>query len=185
MVAIELDQMIVQVLWNKDNILMQIPHFTKEIVEQCESYNGDGPIESILISSTLMMSEMVCYSFSMKKMANIAVFCDSYPNVDVSYEIQDADDAIVGDPVENCETLERDMDEEDIDEDTLEQIGVILAPYNPKEKREGCWTVIGDTTTNTLHSLKHVGLHHTQKNQTQVSWYPTKLGTIIPLCFFK
>ncbi len=162
--AMELSQMVVQGLWNKDNILMQIPHFTKEIIQRCENHDGEEPIESVFDILSLdddLRNDLL--QLPDDKMADVAVFCNSYPNVDVTYEIQDPDDVTAGDPVEISVTLERDMDEEDMDEEELSQIGTVSAPLYPKEKKEGWWIVVGDTTTNTLHSLKRVSLNRTQK----------------------
>ena len=91
------------------------------------------------------------------------VFCNSYPNVDVSFEVQDPDDVTAGDPVELIVTLERDIDEEEMDEEEISQLGVVSAPLYPKEKKEGWWIVVGDTSTNTLHSLKRISLSQSQK----------------------
>jgi len=162
--AMELSQMVVQGLWNKDNILMQIPHFTKEIVHRCENHDGDEPIESVF--DILSLDDDVrndLLRLPDEKMADVAVFCNSYPNVDVTYEVQDPDDVTAGDPVEISVTLERDIDEEDMDEEELSQLGTVSAPLYPKEKKEGWWIVVGDTSTNTLHSLKRVSLNRTQK----------------------
>lgn len=162
--AMELSQMVVQGLWNKDNVLLQIPHFTKEIVQRCEDYDGEEQIESVF--DILSLDDDVrndLLRLPDDKMADVAVFCNSYPNVDVSFEVQDPDDVCAGDPVEVIVTLERDIDEEEMDEGELDQLGVVSAPLYPKEKKEGWWVVVGDTSTNTLHSLKRISLSRTQK----------------------
>ena len=97
------------------------------------------------------------------KMADVAVFCNNYPNVDVTFDVHDADDVTAGDPVQITVKLEREIDEEDMDEEELSQLGVVSAPLFPKEKREGWWIVVGDTKTNSLLSLKRVSLQTTQK----------------------
>lgn len=161
--AMELSQMIVQGLWNKDNVLMQIPHFTREIVERCENYDGGEPIESVF--DILSLDDDVrndLLQLPDEKMADVAVFCNAYPNIDVTFKVQDPDDVTAGDPVELIVKLERDVDEEEMDEEEVNQIGLVSAPLFPKEKREGWWVVIGDTTNNTLYSLKRVSLHRTQ-----------------------
>jgi len=160
--AMELSQMIVQGLWSKDNVLMQIPHFTKDIIDRCEAYEGEEPIESVF--DILSLEDDVrndLLRLPDEKMADVAIFCNSYPNVDVSFEVEDPDDVTAGDPVEIRVKLEREIDE-DMDDEELEQLGVVSAPLFPKEKREGWWIVIGDTSTNTLLSLKRVSLQQTQ-----------------------
>ena len=160
--AMELSQMVVQGLWSKDNPLMQIPHFTKDIIQRCEAYDGEEPIESVL--DILSLDDDVrndLLQLSDEKMGDVAMFCNSYPSIDVAFEVHDPDDVATGEPVEITVTLERDIDEDDMDED--EELGIVSAPLFPKEKKEGWWIVVGDTQTNTLFSLKRVSLQASQK----------------------
>jgi pre-mRNA-splicing helicase BRR2 len=163
--AMELSQMVVQGLWNRDNVLLQIPHFSKEIIDRCAAYEGEDAIESVF--DILSLDDEVrndLLRLPDEKMADVAVFCNSYPNVDLSFEVIDADDVTAGDPVEVLVTLERELDEEEeMDEEELSQLGLVSAPLYPKEKREGWWIVIGDTSTNSLLSLKRVNLQRSQK----------------------
>ena len=165
--AMELSQMVVQGLWNKDNVLMQIPHFTKEIVDRCEAYQGEEPIESVFDILTLdddVRNDLL--RLPDEKMADVAVFCNNYPNIEVAFEVQDSDDITASDPVQISVKLEREVDDdEDDDEEEVDeaQFGQVQAPLFPKEKREGWWIVVGDTKTNSLLSLKRVTLQRTQK----------------------
>ncbi|KAL9184266.1 hypothetical protein ACHAXT_002352 [Thalassiosira profunda] len=164
--AMELSQMVVQGLWNKDNVLMQIPHFTKEIVDRCEAYQGEEPIESVFDILTLeddVRNDLL--RLPDEKMADVAVFCNNYPNIEVAFEVQDSDDITASDPVQISVKLEREIDDEDEDEEEVDetQYGKVAAPLFPKEKREGWWIVVGDTKTNSLLSLKRVTLQKTQK----------------------
>ena len=163
--AMELSQMVVQGLWNKDNVLMQIPHFTKEIVERCVSYQGEEPIESVFDILTLendVRNDLL--RLPDEKMADVAVFCNNYPNIEVAFEVHDSDDITAGDPVQISVKLQREVDDEDYDEEIDEtQFGKVAAPLFPEEKQEGWWIVVGDTKTNSLLSLKRVTLQRTQK----------------------
>jgi pre-mRNA-splicing helicase BRR2 len=162
--AMELSQMVVQGLWNKDNILMQIPHFTKEIIQRCEAYDGEEPIESVFDILTLdddVRNDLL--RLPDEKMADVAVFCNNYPNIEVAFDVQDADDIAAGDPVQITVTLEREVDEEDEDEIDESEMGKVAASLFPKEKREGWWIVVGDTKANSLMSLKRVNLLRRQK----------------------
>jgi pre-mRNA-splicing helicase BRR2 len=162
--AMELSQMVVQGLWNRDHVLKQIPHFTKEIIDRCDAYQGEESIESVFDILTLeddVRNDLL--RLPDDKMADVAVFCNNYPNVDVTFDVHDADDVTAGDPVQITVKLEREIDEEDMDEEELSQLGVVSAPLFPKEKREGWWIVIGDAKTNSLLSLKRVSLQMTQK----------------------
>ena len=161
--AMELSQMVVQGLWNKDHVLKQIPHFTDEIIKRCDAYQGEEPIESVFDILTLeddVRNDLL--RLPDEKMADVAVFCNSYPNIEVSYEVQDPDDVTAGDPVQVVVTLEREVDE-DMTEDELADLGAVSAPLYPAEKKEGWWVLVGDTSSNALHSLKRVNLVQKQK----------------------
>jgi len=159
--AMELSQMAVQGLWSKDNALMQIPHFSKAIIQRCDAFDGEEPIESVFDILTLdddVRNDLL--RLSDEQMADVAVFCNSYPNIDVNFDVQDSDDLVAGDPVQIIVKLEREIDdEEEVDEEEMKQLGVVSAPLYPKEKKESWWIVIGDTKTNSLLSLKRVSLH--------------------------
>ena len=162
--AMELSQMIIQGLWNKDNVLKQIPHFTDEIVQRCVNYKGEEPIESVF--DILSLEDDVrndLLRLKDDKMADVAVFCNNYPNIEVSYDVQDEDDVTTGDPVQIVVELERDIDEEDMTEEELADLGTVSAPLYPGEKKEGWWVVVGDLSSNTLHALKRVNLVRKQK----------------------
>lgn len=93
-------------------------------------------------------------------MADVAVFCNNYPNIEVSFNITDADDVTAGNPVQITVKLERELDE---DEDVnLTELGKVSAPLFPKEKKESWWVVIGDAKRNSLLSLKRVSLQQVQ-----------------------
>ena len=152
--AMELSQMIVQGLWNKDHPLRQIPHFTEDIVQRCLGYKGEDPIESVL--DILSLEDDVRNSLLQlpdEKMADVAVFCNNYPNIDIEYEVQDKDDVCSGDPVQITVKLERELDE-DLSEEELASVGKVSAPLFPEEKKESWWIVIGDASKNSLLALK-------------------------------
>lgn len=162
--SMELSQMVVQGLWNKDNVLKQIPHFTDVIVGRCLAYKGDNPIESVFDILSLdddVRNELL--QLSDDKMADVAMFCNSYPNIDVSFKVQDPDDVTAGDPVQVVVELGREIDEEEMDEDEMKNVGSVACPLFPGEKKEGWWIVVGDISTNTLLSLKRVNLHIKQE----------------------
>jgi len=97
-----------------------------------------------------------------EKMADVAVFCNNYPNIEVTFDVQDPDDITASDPVQISVKLEREVDEED---DSQEEsiLGKVAAPLFPKEKMEGWWIVVGNTKTNSLLSLKRVTLQRKQQ----------------------
>lgn len=46
-------------------------------------------------------------------MTDVANFCNSYPNVDIAFEVRDSDDITAGDPVTLLVTLEREGEDEE------------------------------------------------------------------------
>jgi pre-mRNA-splicing helicase BRR2 len=98
-----------------------------------------------------------------EKMADVAVFCNNYPNVEISFNVQNPDDVTAGDPVQIVVELKREVDEEEMTSEELADLGTVSAPLFPYEKKEGWWVVVGDTSSNALHSLKRVDLLQKQK----------------------
>ena len=162
--AMELSQMIVQALWNKDHVLKQIPHFTDEIIKRCLNYKGEEPVETVFDILTIdddVRNDLL--RLPDEKMADVAEFCNNYPNVEVSFEVQDPDDVTAGDPVQIVVNLEREVDVEDMTDEELADLGKVSAPLYPYEKKESWWVVVGDMSNNSLHALKRVSLVHKQK----------------------
>jgi len=162
--AMELSQMIVQGLWNKDHVLKQVPHFTDEIINRCINHKGEEPIESVFDILTIdddVRNDLLRLPDS--KMADVAVFCNNYPSIEVSFEVQDPDDVTTGDPVQVVVELEREVDEDEMDEEEIASLGTVSSPLYPEEKKEAWWIVIGDISSNTLHALKRVNLVQKQK----------------------
>mmetsp|Transcript_200 Transcript_200/g.509 ORF Transcript_200/g.509 Transcript_200/m.509 type:complete len:2147 (-) Transcript_200:47-6487(-) len=157
--AMELSQMIIQGLWSKDNVLKQIPHFSNEIITRCMNYKGEEPIESVF--DILSLEDDVrddLLRLEDEKMADVATFCNNYPNIEVFYEVEDKDDVTTGNPVQITVKLERDIDEEEMTEEELLELGTVSAPLYPIKKKEGWWIVVGDISSNTLHALKRIAL---------------------------
>lgn len=157
--TMELSQMLVQSMWNKDNVLKQVPHFTDEIITRCLAHSE--PVESVF--DILALDDEIRNQLLLlpsEKMADVAIFCNNYPSIEVSFQVQNAEDISSGDVVQIAVTLERE-DGDEMDDD-ISKIGSVCAPLFPAEKKEGWWLVIGDLQTNTLYSLKRVNLRQKQ-----------------------
>jgi len=151
--AMEISQMLVQGLWNKDHVLLQIPHFSPEILRRCANRQGEDPVESVF--DVLALEEDArndLLRLSEGEMSDVAVFCNNYPDLEVSPEVVDPDSIVAGDPAKIVVRLERDVEEEE------EDVDLVSAPLFPGEKREGWWIVLGDAKTNSLLSIKRVSL---------------------------
>jgi len=169
--AMELSQMISQGQWDKDSALLQIPHFTKEVVARCEA--SEDEIEGVFDIMSLeddVRNDLL--QMPPAKMAQVANFCNTYPNIDVNFEVQDPDDVKAGEAVTVVVQLEREDDE---DEDMSGQEFIAHTPRYPKKKAEGWWLVVGDTSNNTLLSIKRVSVKQKQTAKLEFA-APAEVG---------
>jgi pre-mRNA-splicing helicase BRR2 len=149
--AMELSQMIMQAMWDKDSSLLQLPHFDKELAAKCESKDVEGIFDLMELEDG---DRDKLLGFSPAKMSAVARACNRYPNVDLSFEVQDKDEIGEGDQVVILVELEREGDEAP---------GPVIAPHYPKRKDEGWWLVVGNVKKNGLVSIKRVPLQTRSK----------------------
>lgn len=107
-----------------------------------------------------------------KQMADVARVCNRYPSVDVSYEVEDADEITSGDSVVINVALQREADGS----------AQVHAPRFPKPKDEGWWLVVGDTATNSLVSIKRVMLQ--QKAKVKLDFVAPAVGVHKYMLYF-
>ncbi|CAJ2656231.1 unnamed protein product [Trifolium pratense] len=160
LLAMEVSQMLTQGLWGCDSMLLQLPHFTKDLARKCE----ENPGKSIETVFDLLEMEDVerreLLSMPDSQLLDIARFCNRFPNIDLSYEVLHNDTIRTGEDVTICVTLERDIDGKT-------EVGPVDAPRYPKAKEEGWWIVVGDTKTNLLLAIKRVSLQRKLKAKLQ------------------
>merc|ERR1711970_1271728 len=87
------------------------------------------------------------------QMADVARFCNRYPNIELAYEVQDKDDLHSG----SSGNIEVKLERED------EMGGPVIAPFFPTKREEGWWVIIGDPKTNELLSIKRLTLQQKAK----------------------
>lgn len=164
--AMELSQMVVQGLWaNKDSVLMQIPHFTRELAEKCEKHRRGGEdendseegIETVYDLMELEDEERdSLLKMPAQKMADVARFCNRYPNIDVDFHVPDAEQAATGNPVTVNIKLSREEQTEGLEEGA--GLGAVHAPLFPRQKTESWWLAIGEPNSNRLLAIKRFTL---------------------------
>ncbi|KPP72642.1 U5 small nuclear ribonucleoprotein 200 kDa helicase-like [Scleropages formosus] len=148
--AMELAQMVTQAMWSKDSYLKQLPHFTSEHIKRCT----DKGVESIFDIMEMEDEERTnLLQLTDTQMADVARFCNRYPNIELSYEVADKDSIKSGGPVLVLVQLER---EEEV-------TGPVIAPLFPQKREEGWWVVIGDPKSNSLISIKRLTLQQKAK----------------------
>merc|ERR1711997_104248 len=148
--AMELSQMITQAMWNKDSYLKQLPHFDQETIARCKEANVESifdimELEDDIRDQLLQLNE--------DEMADVARFCNRYPNIELEYSVKHKDSLSAGAPVNVEVRLERE------DEVT----GPVIAPFFPTKREEGWWVIIGDPKTNELLSIKRLTLQQKAK----------------------
>lgn len=148
--AMELAQMVTQAMWNKDLLLKQLPHFNNEIIKRCTEKKVETVFDILELDDDVRDRIL---QLNEAEMADVARFCNRYPNIELASEILDKDRIKSGLPVNVVVHLER--------ED--EVVGPIIAPFFPQKREEGWWVVIGDSKTNSLISIKRLALQQKAK----------------------
>ncbi|XP_072387732.1 U5 small nuclear ribonucleoprotein 200 kDa helicase [Diabrotica undecimpunctata] len=143
--AMELAQMVTQAMWSKDSYLKQLPHFNIDVVKRCTDKGVETVFDIMELededrSKLLQMTET--------QMADVAKFCNRYPNIELTYEVIDKDQIHSGSSVHVAVQLER--------EDEVS--GPVIAPFFPQKREEGWWVVIGEPKSNSLLSIKRLTL---------------------------
>lgn len=117
--AMELAQMVTQAMWTKDSVLKQLPHFNADIIKRCQE-KGVETVFDIMELEDSDRSRLL--QLTDQQMADVARFCNRYPNIDLNYEIVNEDKINSGSTVEVVVDLERE------DEVT----GPVVAPFFPQ-----------------------------------------------------
>jgi pre-mRNA-splicing helicase BRR2 len=163
--AMELSQMSVQAMWDRDSPLKQIPYFTSDVIKRCE---GKG-VESVFdIMDMEDQDRNEALQMNQRQLADVARFVNRYPNIDVGFEVADEDEIASGNVVNVKVQLEREWDDD-------VELGPVIAPFYPKKKDEGWWIVLGDTESKTLLAIKRVTLQ--QKLTVKLDFVAPKAGT--------
>ena len=98
--------LILQGLWERDSVLLQLPHFTKELAKKCQENPGKR------IETVFDLVEMEddgrrdLLQMSDAQLLDIARFCNRFPNIDLAYDILQSDDVSARENVTLQVTLE-------------------------------------------------------------------------------
>ncbi|KAG6330761.1 hypothetical protein ID866_8327, partial [Astraeus odoratus] len=145
--AMDLSQMCVQAMWETDSPLKQIPHFDPEVIKRCK----EAGIESVYdIMEMEDSNRNQLLQMDARQMRDVATFVNSYPTLDVSYELVKGD-YTAGVPITMLVSLARDADEDNPDDDQS-----AVAPFYPRKKMANWWVVIGEPSNRQLHVIKRV-----------------------------
>ncbi|CAD6448180.1 e3c46375-32a4-49fd-b501-acdc5ebb3dba [Sclerotinia trifoliorum] len=156
--AMEMSQMVVQGMWDRDSPLKQIPHFTPEVIKAA---NESGIKDIFEFMDAMDPSENPDYEALIKRLglsqtqlAQAAYFTNSkYPNIELDFEVEDPEEIVSGSPAYIKIKIVRDVDEDD---DSAEVDMSVHAPFYPAKKMENWWLVVGDESSKTLLAIKRV-----------------------------
>jgi pre-mRNA-splicing helicase BRR2 len=155
--AMEVAQMVAQGCWERDSPLLQLPHFTTDLAAAAakagvESVFDLTDMEDDARRELLQMSD--------QQLADVARFCNRYPDIEMEHALQGAAGAGAGDPVTVEVTLQRAQEGD---------AGPVDAARYPGRKDENWWLVVGDPTANTLLAIKRVKLGARWKGKLEFS----------------
>jgi pre-mRNA-splicing helicase BRR2 len=199
-----------QGVWaDRDNpVLMQVPHVDKAAAARLvalgsDKADGEGlePVETVFDLAAMDAAlRQRLLGLPSAKLADVASFCNRFPNIDVSYELRvrsprfpcmfdvhircpalnvllqlaSSGSAVPpGGDVSLGVVLERDAGTEGMTEGA--GIGAVHAPLFPRPKAEGWWLVVGEPRSNTILAIKRVTL--AQRADLQASSYVLRVAS--------
>ncbi|RPA76659.1 pre-mRNA splicing factor [Ascobolus immersus RN42] len=156
--AMEMSQMCVQAMWDRDSPLKQIPGFGEQEIEIATEAGINDILEFMDMMSPDNPSRndlLARLNLDGRKLAQAAKFTnEKYPNIaELEYEIEDEEDIHAGSPAYIKIHIERDLDDEDEDK---EVDMTVHAPFYPKTKIENWWLVLALPETKTLLAIRRV-----------------------------
>ncbi|GAM21299.1 hypothetical protein SAMD00019534_044740 [Acytostelium subglobosum LB1] len=148
--AMELSQMCTQAVWDNDSVLKQLPHMSSERLDACKKAGVESVFDLMGLEDK---SRNHLLNMSQKELEDVARVCYTYPDIEISYNVQEEGDLHAGGSVAVEVMVQREIDEDNANPETL---NVVYAPYYPKKKMGGWWVIVGDPKTNQLYSIKRL-----------------------------
>jgi pre-mRNA-splicing helicase BRR2 len=180
MSAMELSQMVVQAMWDRDSPLLQIPHFDSAVVATLAKHNikdVDEFMSAMDPSENPEQPKLVAaMGLSNRQLVEAANFTnEKYPSLEVEFQVEDKDEITAGEGAGLSVRITREMgDEEDEDEDAADQEidTTVHAPFYPVRKSENWWLVVAEEKTRSLLAIKRITIAK--------KVFATKLEYIVP-----
>ncbi|TGZ82009.1 putative pre-mRNA splicing helicase [Ascodesmis nigricans] len=158
--AMELSQMVVQAMWDRDSPLKQIPYFDDDRVKVANHSGISDIFEFMDAMSTPTSRDPLLKSLDLtpNQLTRIATFANTkYPNLDLNYTPLSTT-ITSNQPAYLSVTITRDVDEDD-DEDTDTAAPIdttVHAPFYPNQKMENWWLVVGEEKGKNLLAIKKI-----------------------------
>ncbi|OAA63683.1 pre-mRNA splicing factor [Niveomyces insectorum RCEF 264] len=166
--AMEMTQMVVQAMWDRDSPLKQIPHFTPDVIKVAARYGIKDIFDFI---DKMNPEENPQYASLVKdlgltqaQLVEAAHFTnEKYPDVSLEFEVEDADDLRAGEPMMLKIKLEREGvdDDDDNEEDNKAFDDSVHCPFFPGKRLERWWLVVGEERTKALLAVRRVTIGRT------------------------
>lgn len=169
LVAMELSQMVVQALWDKESPLKQVPHFTNEVIQRCKERGIEDNVYSLgdALPDLSDKARNELLQMNNKDTTDVAEFVNNYPYVEIECAFETTEDIRASDSVVLNVKLSQDDDDEEEEEEEADKAGSarIIAPFYPTRKQHcNWWVVVGDSGSRNLLSIKKVILDKKKGN---------------------
>lgn len=158
--------MMVQAMWDNDSHLKQLPHLSDDALAAA----ARAHVETIYDFQEMddALRGKLLHGLTKRQVADVAAVSNRYPEVEVSFAIEDEANLAAAEAVSVVVQLQRDEEA---------AIGPVTAPLFPKELPEGWWLVVGDTAANTLLGIKRVTVGSKSLRETLQFVAPSTPGT--------
>ncbi|KAL9125726.1 MAG: hypothetical protein Q9217_005118 [Psora testacea] len=171
--AMEMSQMVVQAMWDRDSPLKQIPHFSPKVIKAANDFGANDIFEFMELmdpSENKDYEKMIKrLGLDNKQLAQAAAFTnDKYPSVEIEFEVEDPENIATGAPAYLKVQITREVDEDEEPDTTVH------APFYPQKKMENWWLVVGEESSKTLLAIKRVTIG--RKLELRLEFIPQKVG---------
>ncbi|KAL9632039.1 MAG: hypothetical protein Q9164_005558, partial [Protoblastenia rupestris] len=173
MSAMEMSQMVVQAMWDRDSSLKQIPHFGPEVIKAANDVGAKDIFEFMELmdpSENKDYEKMIKrLGLDNKQLSQAAAFTNNkYPNVEIEFEVEDPESIATSTPAYLKVHITREVDEDEEPDTTVH------APFYPQNKMENWWLVVGEEGSKTLLAIKRVTIG--RKLDLRLEFIPQKVG---------
>lgn len=172
--AMELSQMVVQAMWQKDSPLKQIPHFDIDTIKAAQKFginDVDGFIDAMDPDENPDYKKLIkALDLDGRQLQEAATFTNEYyPNLELEHELVDPDEIATNSPAYIKVRVTRGNLEDD-----EQPKPEVHAPFYPANKTESYWLVVGDQREHTLLAIKKITVG--RKVETQLEFTLEKPG---------
>ncbi|KAJ2592446.1 Pre-mRNA splicing [Coemansia sp. RSA 1722] len=139
--AMELSQMVVQAVWEgRDPLVKQVPYLADRL-QQCKDL-GVASVFDVMDMEDDDRAKLLD-GLTPAQVAEVANYVNRYPNIEVDHRVRD-------EVVANGSVIV----ELDLDRESDEKVGPVMAPFYPYARSESWWVVVGNPANQSLLTVK-------------------------------